>query len=153
MADTTDPEELRAVSTSIIESNRFMTLATADAEGQPWASPVWYAHAKHREFFWVSSPEARHSRNLAVRRRLAIVIFDSHCTGGWNAVYMSASGEELDDVDDAIEIFTRRSEAQGFGSWTRDDVLASARHRLYRAVASECFVLDPHDQRISVGLT
>jgi len=27
----------------IVASNRFMTLATADADGLPWASPVWYA--------------------------------------------------------------------------------------------------------------
>jgi nitroimidazol reductase NimA-like FMN-containing flavoprotein (pyridoxamine 5'-phosphate oxidase superfamily) len=149
--DTKDPQELRAVATSIIESNRFMTLATADADGLPWASPVWYAPAEYREFFWVSSPEAQHSRNLRVRPQLAIVIFDSHRTGGWNAVYMSAVAEELVDVGEGIEIFSRRSEEQGFGPWARDDVRAPARHRLYRAAASEHFVLDPHDRRLPVS--
>jgi hypothetical protein len=28
----------------IIDANRYMTLATADAQGTPWASPVWFAH-------------------------------------------------------------------------------------------------------------
>jgi nitroimidazol reductase NimA-like FMN-containing flavoprotein (pyridoxamine 5'-phosphate oxidase superfamily) len=152
MAEMKDPEELRAVATSIIDSNRYMTLATADGDGVPWASPVWYAPAGYREFLWVSSPEATHSRNLAMRPRLAIVIFDSHEAGGWKALYMSAVAEELVDVDEGIEIFSRRGEDQGLRRWTRDDVLPPARHRLYRATASEQFVLDPHDQRIPVSL-
>lgn len=97
---------------SIIDSNRYMTLATADGDGVPWASPVWYAPARYREFLWVSSPEATHSRNLAARPQLAIVIFDSHQAGGWNALYMSAVGEEVADVDEGIELFSRHGEEQ-----------------------------------------
>ena len=137
---------------SIIDSNRFMTLATADGGGTPWASPVWYAPVEYRAFLWVSSPEATHSRNLAVRPELAIVIFDSHEAGGWNALYMSPIAEELTDVDDTIGIFSRHGEAQGLRAWTREDVVPPARHRLFRATASEHFVLDPHDQRHPVSL-
>lgn len=147
-------EELRTIARGIIDSNRFMTLATADEEGMPWASPVWYAPSRNRDFLWVSSPQTRHSRNLAIRPHLAIVIFDSHEAGGWKAVYMSAVADELDgvDLDEGIEIFTRRSEAQGLRAWTGEDVRPPARHRLYRATASEHFVLDPHDQRLPVSL-
>ncbi len=150
----TDPEDLGAVARSIIDSHRYMTLATADEHGSPWASPVWYAPAQYREFLWVSSPEARHSPNLATRPELAIVIFDSHQAGGWNALYMSAVAEQLagEDINEGIEIFSRRGEAQGLRAWTREDVLPPARHRLYRATASDHFVLDPHDRRLSVSL-
>jgi nitroimidazol reductase NimA-like FMN-containing flavoprotein (pyridoxamine 5'-phosphate oxidase superfamily) len=150
----TNPGELRTIARSIIDSNRYMTLATADETGLPWVSPVWYAPAQYREFFWVSSPQARHSRNLATRPQLAIVIFDSHQPGGWHAVYMSAVAEELAgaDIDEGIEIFSRRSEAQNLRPWTREDVRPPARHRLYRATPSEHFLLDPHDQRLPVSL-
>jgi nitroimidazol reductase NimA-like FMN-containing flavoprotein (pyridoxamine 5'-phosphate oxidase superfamily) len=148
-----DPDELRVVARSIIDSNRYMTLATADEHGSPWASPVWYAPVDYREFLWVSSPEARHSRNLATRPELAVVIFDSHHAGGWKALYMSAVAKQLTDVDDVIQTYSRHGEAQGLREWTRDDVLPPARHRLYRAKASEHFVLDPHDQRIPVTPT
>jgi hypothetical protein len=80
------------------------------------------------------------------------VIFDSHQPGGGHAVHMSAVAEELVDVDEAIEIFSRRSEAQGLRSWTREEVRPPARHRLYRATASEHFVLGPQDQRVTVSL-
>jgi nitroimidazol reductase NimA-like FMN-containing flavoprotein (pyridoxamine 5'-phosphate oxidase superfamily) len=147
-----DPTDLRTLAKSIVDSNRFMTLATADGDGVPWASPVWYAPVEYREFLWVSSPEATHSRNVAVRPQLAIVIFDSHQAGGWKSLYMSAVAEQLGDVDDAIGIFSRHGEAQGLRAWTRDDALPPARHRLYRATVSEHFVLDPHDRRLPVRL-
>jgi nitroimidazol reductase NimA-like FMN-containing flavoprotein (pyridoxamine 5'-phosphate oxidase superfamily) len=146
------PAELEGLALSIIDDNQFMTLATADASGAPWASPVWYAHAHHRDFYWVSSPGAQHSRNLEVRPRVAIVIFDSHLTGGWNAVYLSGTATELGEVDEGIAIFSGRSVEKGFGPWERDRVQPPAKHRLYRAIASECFVLDPHDERLPVDL-
>jgi hypothetical protein len=150
----TTPEEVLAIAGSIIDSNRYMTLATADETGLPWASPVWYAPRGYREFFWVSSPEARHSRNVATRPEVGIVIFDSHQPGGWHAVYMSAVVEELAgaDVEEGIEVFSRRSRAQGLRVWTGEDVRPPARHRLYCATSSEHFVLDPHDQRLPVSL-
>lgn len=51
----------RATLGAIVEANAFMTLATADADGLPWATPVWFAHVDCAEFLWVSRPEARHS--------------------------------------------------------------------------------------------
>jgi nitroimidazol reductase NimA-like FMN-containing flavoprotein (pyridoxamine 5'-phosphate oxidase superfamily) len=154
MAETLDPdpEDLRAIARSIVDSNRYMTLATADEHGSPWASPVWYAPVAYREFLWVSSPEARHSRNLAARPEMAIVIFDSHRVGGWNALYMVTVAEELTDVDEEIQIFSRHGEAHGLRAWTREDVLSPARHCLYRATVSEHFVLDPHDRRLPVSV-
>ena len=79
-------EELETIARRVIDSNQFMTIGTADEDGVPWVSPVWYAPAEYREFFWVSDPEARHSRNIAARPQVAIVIFDAHEAGGWKAV-------------------------------------------------------------------
>jgi nitroimidazol reductase NimA-like FMN-containing flavoprotein (pyridoxamine 5'-phosphate oxidase superfamily) len=153
VSETKAPHELETTAKSIIDSNRFMTIATADRDGLPWASPVWYAPEGYREFFWVSSPEATHSKNIAIRPQVAIVIFDSHLTGGWNAVYLSAVADEVDDVEEGLAIFSARSQEHGFGPWTTDRVTPPARHRLYRATAHEHFVLDTHDQRIPVDLS
>jgi nitroimidazol reductase NimA-like FMN-containing flavoprotein (pyridoxamine 5'-phosphate oxidase superfamily) len=144
--------DLSAIARSIVDSNRFMTLATADADGQPWASPVWYAPASYTEFLWASKPGARHSRNIVQRPQVAIVIYDSHEPGWWKAVYMTAVAEELADVGEGIETYSRRSVAQGFRAWTREDVVPPARHRLYRATVGEHFVLDEHDERLPVAL-
>ena len=152
----TEQQELESVARNLIDSNLYMTLGTADEAGRPWASPVYYAPEGYTEFHWVSAPEARHSRNLAARPEVSIVIFDSQTpinTG--RAVYLSALAAELtgDDLDRGIEIFSRRSQAHGASEWTRSDVLAPADRRLYRATASETFVLGEHDQRIPVRLS
>jgi nitroimidazol reductase NimA-like FMN-containing flavoprotein (pyridoxamine 5'-phosphate oxidase superfamily) len=75
----------------IIESNRYMVLGTADEDGVPWVTPVWFAQADHRRFIWVSSPQRRHSRNVRARPEVSIVIFDSQVVvGSARAVYTSA---------------------------------------------------------------
>jgi Pyridoxamine 5'-phosphate oxidase len=86
-----DIAERETMARAIIDGNGYMTLGTADADGLPWASPVWCAPASYREFFWVSRPCARHSQNIAARPDVGIVIFDSTVpisTG--KAVYLAA---------------------------------------------------------------
>jgi pyridoxamine 5'-phosphate oxidase-like protein len=146
-------QDLADLARRIVDGNAYMTLATADGAGRPWASPVWYAPGGHGELLWVSDPEARHSRNLAVRPQVGIVIFDSTVPiGGAQAVYMEALAEEVPDADleRAIGIFSRRSETQGAAAWTTAEVRSPARERLYRAVASERFVLGPGSRRLRV---
>jgi hypothetical protein len=147
--------DLATIARDMVDDGSYMTLATADHAGRPWASPVWYAHAGYREFFWVSSPEARHSRNLAGRPQTGIVIFDSRAPiGTGQAVYLDATAEEAtgDDVPRGIEVFSEKSRARGASGWSLADVQSPARLRLYRANASEAFVLDGRDQRISVQI-
>jgi uncharacterized protein YhbP (UPF0306 family) len=148
-------QDLGAIARSIIDSNFYMTLGTADGDGRPWVSPVYYAHDRYAEFYWVSSPEATHSRNLAARPQVSIVIFDSRTpVGSGQGVYMSAVAEELTDtdLDRGIAIFSHRSEAHGAGEWTLEDVRPPAPLRLYRAAALEHWVLGPQDRRIPVSL-
>ncbi|MGZ4279092.1 MAG: pyridoxamine 5'-phosphate oxidase family protein [Solirubrobacteraceae bacterium] len=140
---------------AVIDANRYMTLGTADASGHPWVTPVWFAPADHREFFWVSSPAARHSRNIAVRPAVSIVIFDSRVpVGSATAVYMTAVAQELTGAaqEHGLEVFARESAAQRLRVWGPADVTAPGRHRLYRAAVTEQWVLDPHDERLPVTL-
>lgn len=145
--------DTEAIARRLIEANMYMTIATADGDGRPWVSPVWFAAASEREFLWVSAPEARHSRNIAVRPEVAIVIFDSAVpVGAAEALYVEAVAEQLadDDVDGAIEIYSRRSQACGAREWDAGDVLAQAPFRLYRATASAQSVLQSDDRRLPV---
>jgi len=124
----------------IIDAARYMVLATADEDGVPWASPVWFAPDGYTRFLWVSREDTRHSRNLAVRPQLSIVIFDSSAPiGTGEGVYMDAVAGQVDEPG-AIEVFSRRSVAQGGSEWTVADVSAPAELRLYRATATEQWI-------------
>ena len=138
--------DLDAVARKILDANLYMVLGTADADGRPWASPVYYAAAGYTEFFWVSLPEARHSVNIAARPEVSIVVFDSQVpisTG--QGVYMSAVAEQLDgdEMERGVDVFSRRGVGHGGRPWTADDVRGSVPLRLYRATVTEHSVLDP----------
>jgi nitroimidazol reductase NimA-like FMN-containing flavoprotein (pyridoxamine 5'-phosphate oxidase superfamily) len=148
----TQEQDLGALARSIIGTNRFMALGTADASGTPWVSPVWYAPLSSHEYVWASRPGTRHSRNLAERPQVAIAIYDSHRPDSWSALYVAAIAQELDDADDALEVFNRSSEAQGLRAWSRAELVPPGEFRMYRATASEQFVLDDHDSRLPVPL-
>jgi pyridoxine/pyridoxamine 5'-phosphate oxidase len=143
------------IARAVIDANSYMTIATADQAGQPWPSPVWYAHAGYREFLWVSSPSTRHSRNLAEQPHAAIVIFDSHAPAGTaQAVYMTVTAAQVspDEVTGAVAVYSARSQALVGRQWGPEDVRAPARLRLYRARVSELFVIDGFDERIKAEI-
>jgi hypothetical protein len=136
--------ELADLARSVIDANRYMALGTTDETGHPWVSPVWFASEDYRSFHWVSSPEAKHSRNLAAEPRVAIAIFDSSVpVGGAQAVYMRGVAEMLTgaEVERGLEVFDRVSRLDHGRAYALDDVQGSALFRLYRAIVSEHWVL------------
>ena len=134
-----------------------MVLGTADESGRPWMSPVYFAVRDYTDFYWVSLPDAQHSRNLAARSEVSIVVFDSGVPiGTGQGVYMSARAEELNgsELERGIEVFSRRSQEHGGRSWNADDVQPPAPHRLFRASVDPHWTLDqtakPGDRRTPV---
>jgi nitroimidazol reductase NimA-like FMN-containing flavoprotein (pyridoxamine 5'-phosphate oxidase superfamily) len=143
---------------AIIDASLYLVLATADGTGRPWNSPVYFAHDGYAEFLWVSASEAEHSRNIAARPQVGIVIFDSHAPiGTGQGVYISATAEQVgsDHLTRGIETFSQRSIRHGGAAWTVMDVQAESGLRLYRAAAESYSTLAKDgrpDHRIPVHL-
>lgn len=136
-------DDLASYAQGLIDNNAYMTLGTADRDGRPWTSPVYFAAAGLREYYWTSTADAEHSRNLAERPQLSLVVFDSTVapyTG--QAVYVAGEAEELTgaDIDRGLEVYPGPADRGGSGL-TRDDVTGSSPYRLYRATASDVWVL------------
>ncbi len=139
----------------IVDANLYMTLATADAEGRPWASPVWFAHEEYTGFVWVSKPEARHSQNLAARPHAGIVIFDSTVGqgGGRGGLRRGRGGAARGPRRSAGSTSSTGAPSHSAGrAGPSTDVRQPARLRVYGATASSVFVLGPDDERIAVEL-
>jgi nitroimidazol reductase NimA-like FMN-containing flavoprotein (pyridoxamine 5'-phosphate oxidase superfamily) len=82
---------LAQLARTTLARNRFMVLGTVDPSGLARVSPVWFSLVDHRDAYWLSSPEAHHSRNIEQRPEVSIVVFDSRAdphTG--QAVYLEA---------------------------------------------------------------
>jgi len=43
--------DLGTIARTIIDTNFYMTLGTADENGRPWVSPVYYAHQGYANFY------------------------------------------------------------------------------------------------------
>jgi uncharacterized protein YhbP (UPF0306 family) len=147
-------EDPTKVAREIIGSGLYMVLGTADEAGDPWTSPVYYAHDGLDRFLWVSSPERQHSRNIAVRPRVSFVIFTSGApinTG--QGVYATAEARQATDSERqaGIELFSRRSQVHGGVPFSVADVTDPARLRLYVATVTEMWILERGtDNRIPV---
>ena len=140
-------DDLAAHARAIIDANLYLTLGTADPDGRPWTSPVYFAPAGDREFYWVSATDAQHSRHLAERPQVSMVIFDSTVAPyHGRAVYAVGEARELSgsDLDRALGAYPR-PDGRGATAVTREDVTAPAPYRLYQATASDMWVLCPRE--------
>jgi hypothetical protein len=156
-----DQHDLEMIARTILDSILYMVLGTADNSGNPWVSPVYFASKSYREFYWMSSPDVAHSRNILARPQISIVVFDSRVpVGKGQAVYMSAVAEELagDDLERGLRIYNGRFQdpaEHGVSIIAPEDLQAPAPYRLYHAIAQQHWMLDPDshpDHRTSVSI-
>jgi hypothetical protein len=149
-------DELDEMARQVIDGNRYMTMGTAGPDGRPRVSPVYFTHVGYRDFYWVSSPDAHHSRNIAERGpAISLVIFDSTAEiGQGRAVYVDADAAQVPDE----ELAARCAEAfpavaPGAVRFTPADLSGDAQLRLYRAGATCVEVHIPgRDPRYGTGI-
>lgn len=143
----TDGESaLRAHASALIAANAYLTLGTTDEDGAPWTCPVYFAPADDHTFVWVSETGARHSRNIAERPRVSLVVFDSTVPPyHGRAVYAVGEARELSGagLERALECYPR--DGDGASPLTHGDVSGTSPYRLYSVVATRMWVLCPRD--------
>jgi uncharacterized protein YhbP (UPF0306 family) len=117
-----------------------MTIASADATGKPWASPVVFGYDENCNLYWVSAKDARHSRNIAARPQVGIVIVGPLFDGSIDGIYFDAEAHELKskaDIGKAIFVLAQRKQEPKFTVKVIEDVAGEAAWRIYEAVPSE----------------
>lgn len=134
---------------SLLERNRYLTLGTVGADGQPWTSPVYMAADGLTDFYWVSNQESLHSVNVAAHAPVSLVVFDSTVPAyHGRALYAVGSAAVVDEteLDHGLSIYPG-PESRGGSALTLDDVTGDSPYRLYRARASQVWVLCPREPR------
>jgi len=141
--------------TQLVFRSSFMTLATADADGLPWATPVEYACDETMRFYWNSHIDARHSRNVGANPRAAISIYDSTQIAGVDApaegLYAEGFVEVFHRADLAALLpsldqwmeWRRTQRARPLPRATAEPEAADTPWRFYRLTATKVFALDP----------
>ena len=140
--------DLRAHAEERLATNRYLTLGTVTPDGRPWTSPVYFAADGLTSYYWSSTVDSRHSTNLARNGAVSLVVFDSTVapyTG--RAVYATGVAAPVpeDELDAALSVYPG-PEARGGSSLDRDDVRADSPWRVWRAVATDVWVLCPRER-------
>jgi Pyridoxamine 5'-phosphate oxidase len=141
---------------AVLDGTCYAVLATAAADGTPWATPVWFAPDGLDRLYWVSWPGSRHSQLIDQRPEIALTVFDTNAVPNeGTAFYATAQARQCPDehVDEGLRILNRRLLAQGIGEFTRARTTGGSRLRLYVAEIAEAWVLDQDadvDQRAPV---
>lgn len=133
----------------VIDGNLYLTLGTLDADGQPRLSPVYYTAARYTDFYWVSSPLAHHSRNLAEHADVQIVIFDSRAgVEAGEAVYLSATARVVGEDELAAVCAEAFRTTGGARRMEPAELRGDAWARLYVAHMTSCEVHVPGDHPV-----
>lgn len=129
----------------VLSANTYMTLATVDAIGQPWGTPVHFAHDE-RYVYWMSEPSAKHSQNLAANDKLFVTVFDTGQSVSELAqrrcVYIQTHAEQVSDDD---ELAAREVFADKFGD---EDNRKASEWQYYRAEIGTINSIKSDEQRI-----
>jgi hypothetical protein len=95
------PVQMNADLTSRVQDflarHKTMTLATAGADGAPQAAAVFYAADEAMDLFFLSSPNSRHSLNLARQPRVAATIQAD------NQAWQSIQGLQIEGTAHVVE--------------------------------------------------
>jgi uncharacterized protein YhbP (UPF0306 family) len=103
---------LAALARRLLDASRLCAIATVSPAGRAHINTAYFAYGTGFEIVWVSAPLARHSRNIQVRRRIAIAVFDSTQTWGGEdrGMQLFGTARELRDrsSDEAERLYARR---------------------------------------------
>ncbi len=144
----------------ILESSLYLTMSTVGDNGIPWISPVYTAYDEKYNFYWTSSPLARHSQNIAMNNRISFVVFNSsQAEGTGRGIYFEALVYEMTDMNEinrALKIFYGRKNKDPKPA---QDFLGISPRRLYKAVPERAWINDVEkvdgyiiDKRIEIDL-
>jgi hypothetical protein len=147
----------------VLDSIYYMTLATVDADGSARVSPLYMTPHQYTDFYWVSRPDAQHSRNLVRDERAMAVVYDSTVpVGAAEAVYLTGRVRQAPEA----ELFERCSVAfsgcGGASVMRPHELSGEAPLRLYclRIYTTEVLIRGSHptlgngrDRRVRVILT
>lgn len=147
-----DAKSLAKIAKDIIDSSIYLTLATTDGK-KAWSAPLYYCKDNKYNFYYISSADCRHSREIKTNPNVGWSIFNSQAKEGQgNGVQVEGKAYQLTekDLDEALKWYSTT-----FIPCTKEYFTGQNFYKLYKLVPDKFFVLDPTepvDKRVEVKL-
>src|SRR5688500_1376002 len=95
-----EPDNLQLIQ-AFLDTQSTMALATISTNGQPQVAPIFYVADERLNFYWLSSPNSRHSTNLVLNPKVAATVYPS--VWQWNDIVgLQIEGEARPIGDERI---------------------------------------------------
>ncbi len=142
MSDTSINLEREA--SMLLASCRTASLASVDEQGHPHAANIQYAFDDQLRLYFVSSPDAAHSKHIQHRPHVAVTVYDHHDEepAVIRGLQLHALAQPIDDPVEratALTLYTAR-----FPFITTDPAMGEAveRQRFYRLTPTWLRIID-----------
>ena len=132
----------------IISQIEYITIATADKNGQPWNSPVYSAFDQDYYFYWGSHKDSQHSKNIKANNKVFLVIYDSTVEAGkGEGVYVKALVEELTDIEEMRAAHKLIQDRRPNWYWRLEQFQGDTPIQLYKATPQQIWMNDEGESK------
>lgn len=71
------PRRIKTVARRLLDSSTLCAIATVSSGGRAHVNTAYFAWSRELDLFWISEPNAQHSRNLGSTGTAAVAVYDS----------------------------------------------------------------------------
>lgn len=125
----------------ILSSIRYITIASASNDAEPWGTPVLAAFDEHYNCYWTSLSNTQHSKNIQENPRIYVTCFDSTVLPGeGGGVYIQARAAEVSDpveITHAAELLYARKNKSARKA---EEFLGGSLKRMYKATPQKFWI-------------
>ncbi len=127
----------------------YMNVGTSTKDGKPWVAPVLFVYDKDYNIYFLSTVDARHSKNLLENADVSISIFDSSQKIGIS-YGIQAEGKvslvEKREIKKVITLYCEKvfpdSEMEPTKRYVPEDYLGAAEFRFFKIKLADTYVKD-----------
>ena len=133
-------KEVESLVRKYVKNAEMMQLATVSGD-QPWCCTLHFVCDENLNFYWISKPEARHSKEILDNKKIAVAI--TVRLDDLNIVGIQVEGdaelvENEDEIKAAIQLYTDKFNRGE--EWYGDFIAGNNEHKLY-CIKPRMFVL------------
>lgn len=135
---------IEAIIRSYLPQVIHMSLATC-SDNKPWVCEVHYAYDDDLNLYFRSTPDRRHSREIAANPNVAgNIVTQHHLDQKVRGVYFEGMAEKLTNVDESSIAYTVVAARLGLGPEILKDSNTDSGHGFYRIKVSDYYLFDSY---------